>query len=185
MTDLRSLPSIDKLLQTHTAAELIAKYGRPLTLDALRATLDEVRTGFVNDEAAIPPAETLLHLAGSRLEAWTQPTLYPVINATGVILHTNLGRAPLSPATIKAMEAVGRGYSTLEFDMQTGKRGSRLIHAESVVTRITGAEAAVVVNNNASAVMLILSALANRRRVVIARSQLIEIGGGFRIPDVM
>ena len=126
-----------------------------------------------------------MNLAGSRLEAWTQPTLYPVINATGVILHTNLGRAPLSKATLKAMEMVGRNYSTLEFDMRSGKRGSRLIHAENVLKRITGAEAAVVVNNNASAVMLILSALSSRRRVVIARSQLIEIGGGFRIPDVM
>ena len=186
MTDLRSLPSVDKLLKTHTTAELIAEYGRPLVLDALRAVLDEIRDAYADDNTKpIPPAETLLLLAGSRLERWSQPTLYPVINATGVILHTNLGRASLSPATLKAMECVGRSYSTLEFNMRTGKRGSRLIHAESVIKRITGAEAAVVVNNNASAVMLILSALANRRRVVIARSQLIEIGGGFRIPDVM
>ena len=186
MTDLRSLPSIDKLLQSQTSAELVAAYGRPLVLDALRAVLTEIRAAYADDNTKpIPPAETLLILAGSRLEAWTRPTLYPVINATGVILHTNLGRAPLSPATTKAMESVARSYSTLEFDMSNGKRGSRLVHAESVIKRITGAEAAVVVNNNASAVMLILSALANRRRVVIARSQLIEIGGGFRIPDVM
>lgn len=186
MTNLRSLPSVDKLLNTQTAAELISLYGRPLALDAFRAVLDEIRAAYADDNTKpIPPAETLLDLAGSRLEAWTQPTLYPVINATGIILHTNLGRAPLSVATIKAMEAVARNYATLEFDMSNGKRGSRLVHAENVVKRITGAEAAVVVNNNASAVMLILSALANRRRVVIARSQLIEIGGGFRIPDVM
>ena len=186
MTDLRSLPSVDKLLKTQTSAEIIAKYGRPLVLDALRAVLDEIRAAYTDDNTKpIPPAGTLLVLAGSRLERWTQPTLYPVINATGVILHTNLGRAPLSSATIKAMESVARSYSTLEFDMSNGKRGSRLIHAESVIKRITGAEAAVIVNNNASAVMLVLSALANRRRVVIARSQLIEIGGGFRIPDVM
>ena len=186
MTDLRSLPSVDKLLKTQTSAEIIAKYGRPLVLDALRAVLDEIRAAYTDDNTKpIPPAGTLLVLAGSRLERWTQPTLYPVINATGVILHTNLGRAPLSPATIKAMESVARSYSTLEFDMSNGKRGSRLIHAESVIKRITGAEAAVIVNNNASAVMLVLSALANRRRVVIARSQLIEIGGGFRIPDMM
>ncbi|MBC8334857.1 MAG: L-seryl-tRNA(Sec) selenium transferase [Anaerolineales bacterium] len=186
MTDLRSLPSVDKLLSTHTAAELIAEYGRPLVLDALRAILGEIRAAYTADNTKpIPPAKTLLSLAGSRLTTWTEPTLYPVINATGVILHTNLGRAPLSSATIKAMDSVARSYSTLEFNMQNGKRGSRLIHAESVITRITGAEAAMVVNNNASAVLLILSALANRRRVVIARSQLIEIGGGFRIPDVM
>ena len=186
MTDLRSLPSVDKMLSTQTAAEFITEYGRPLVLDALRAVLGEIRAAYTADNTKpIPPAGTLLKLAGFRLTTWTRPTLYPVINATGVILHTNLGRAPLSPATIKAMESVARNYSTLEFNMQNGKRGSRLIHAESVLTRITGAEAAVVVNNNASAVMLILSALANRRRVVIARSQLIEIGGGFRIPDVM
>ena len=186
MTDLRSLPSVDKLLNMQTSAELIAEYGRPLVLDALRTILDEARTAFLaKNSNPVPPAETLLDLAGSRLDEWTQPTLYPVINATGVILHTNLGRAPLSKATIKAMESVARNYSTLEFDMSNGKRGSRLVHAENVLKRITGAEAAVVVNNNASAVMLILSALANRRRVVIARSQLIEIGGGFRIPDVM
>ena len=186
MTNLRSLPSVDKLLKSETAAELTAAYGRPLVLDAFRSILDEIRAAYTdNNTKSIPPADTLLNLAGSRLEAWTQPTLYPVINATGVILHTNLGRAPLSKATIKAMESVARNYSTLEFDMSNGKRGSRLIHAENVIKRITGAEAAVVVNNNASAVMLILSALANRRRVVIARSQLIEIGGGFRIPDVM
>ncbi len=186
MTNLRSLPSVDKLLKTHTAAELIAEYGRPLVLDAFRTVLDEARTAFLaKDSKPVPPAETLLDLAESRLDAWTQPTLYPVINATGVILHTNLGRAPLSQAVTKAMDMVGRNYSTLEFDMRNGKRGSRLIHAENVLKRLTGAEAAVVVNNNASAVMLILSALANRRRVVIARSQLIEIGGGFRIPDVM
>ncbi len=186
MTDLRSLPSVDKLLKSQTSAELVAKYGRPLVLDAFRTILDEIRAAYADDNTKpIPPAETLLKLAGSRLEAWAQPSLYPVINATGVILHTNLGRAPLSAATLKAMESVARSYSTLEFDMNTGKRGSRLVHAESVIKRITGAEAAVVVNNNASAVMLILSALASRRRVVIARSQLIEIGGGFRIPDVM
>ncbi len=186
MTELRSLPSIDKLLKTREATELIAIYGRPLTLDAIRATLDKIRAGFSTDsESTLPQRDELMALAGFRLETWTQPTLYPVVNATGVILHTNLGRAPISPAALKAMEAVGRGYSTLEFNMKNGKRGSRLLHAESVITRITGAEAAVVVNNNASAVLLTLSALASRRRVVIARSQLIEIGGGFRIPDVM
>jgi L-seryl-tRNA(Ser) seleniumtransferase len=108
-----------------------------------------------------------------------------VINATGVILHTNLGRAPLSKATIAAMTEVARGYSNLEYDLETGKRGSRLGQAESILQKLTGTEAAVIVNNNASAVLLILSALASKKRVVIARSQLVEIGGGFRIPDVM
>jgi L-seryl-tRNA(Ser) seleniumtransferase len=108
-----------------------------------------------------------------------------VINATGVILHTNLGRAPLSAATIRAMNAAAGHYSTLEYDIDKGQRGSRLIHAESMLQRLLGVEAAIVVNNNASAVLLVLSALANKKRVVISRTQLVEIGGGFRVPDVM
>jgi len=191
---LRDLPSIDQLLQTETAAHLIARFGRPLTLDALRQILDDVRARFKlfalsrvegDPEVALPLPDLILVQAESTLTAWTKPTLLPVINATGVILHTNLGRAPLSDATIHDMDVVSRGYSNLEFDLETGKRGSRLIHAESLLQKLTGAEAALVVNNCASAVLLTLSALANRKRVVIARSQLIEIGGGFRVPDVM
>jgi L-seryl-tRNA(Ser) seleniumtransferase len=108
-----------------------------------------------------------------------------VINATGVILHTNLGRAPLSKATLAAMKESAENYSTLEYDLLKGQRGSRLIHAESILQTLTSAEAAVVVNNNASAVLLVLSALAHKKRVVISRTQLVEIGGGFRVPDVM
>jgi L-seryl-tRNA(Ser) seleniumtransferase len=183
---LRDLPSIDGLLQTETAAHLIARFGRPLTLDALRQILDDVRARFKLDPTiALPLPDLILAQADSTLTAWTKSTLLPVINATGVILHTNLGRAPLSDATIHAMDVVSRGYSNLEFDLETGKRGSRLIHAESLLQKLTGAEAALVVNNCASAVLLTLSALANKKRVVIARSQLVEIGGGFRVPDVM
>jgi L-seryl-tRNA(Ser) seleniumtransferase len=109
----------------------------------------------------------------------------PVINASGVILHTNLGRAPLSNAALKAMQMISQGYSNLEFDLETGKRGSRLIHAEQLLKRLTNAEAAIIVNNNAAAMLLILAALARRKRVVISRTQLVEIGGEFRIPDVM
>ncbi|MGE5374734.1 MAG: L-seryl-tRNA(Sec) selenium transferase [Bacteroidota bacterium] len=162
------------------------EYGRPLTLDAIRTTLDEARARFkARPEADLPSMEAILAQAGSHLSEWTAPTLRPVINATGVILHTNLGRAPLSAATIEAMKEVAGEYSTLEYDLSKGQRGSRLIHAESVLQRLTGAEAAVIVNNNASAVLLVLSALANRKRVVISRTQLVEIGGGFRVPDVM
>jgi L-seryl-tRNA(Ser) seleniumtransferase len=183
---LRDLPSIDQLLQTETAAHLIARFGRPLTLDALRQILDDIRARFkLNPTIALPLPDLILAQADSILAAWTKPTLLPVINATGVILHTNLGRAPMSDAAIHAMDVVSRGYSNLEFDLETGKRGSRLIHAESLLQKLTGAEAALVVNNCASAVLLTLSALANKKRVVIARSQLVEIGGGFRVPDVM
>lgn len=186
MTTLRNLPSIEGLLQTETTARMIAQFGRPLTLDALRQTLDEIRARFkLKPESGLPSNELILTQAESTLIAWTASTLHPVINATGVILHTNLGRAPLSEATIHAMNVVSRGYSNLEFDLETGKRGSRLIHAEKLLQKLTSAEAALVVNNCASAVLLTLSALANKKRVVIARSQLVEIGGGFRVPDVM
>jgi L-seryl-tRNA(Ser) seleniumtransferase len=192
MTSLRDLPSVEQLLQQ--SGHLIKEYGRPLTLDALRSTLDEIRAQFklilttaegTKPETDLPSAEDILLQAQSRLAEWTSPTLLAVINATGVILHTNLGRAPLSTATIQAMQDVAENYSTLEYDLQKGQRGSRLIHAESVLQKLLGVEAAVVVNNNASAVLLVLSALANRKRVVISRTQLVEIGGGFRVPDVM
>jgi len=182
--NLRSLPSVDLLLQDAAVQEWVVEYGRRLTLEALRAVLEEVRASFPK-ESHIPDQGELLQRAALRLQAWTQPTLLPVINATGVILHTNLGRAPLSPSAMRATAEVGQGYSTLEFDLEKGRRGSRLLHAEALLTRITGAQAAVVVNNNAAAVLLALSALARRRGVVIARSQLVEIGGGFRVPDVM
>ena len=184
MTSLRDLPSIEQLLQISN--KLINEYGRPLTLEALRLTLDEARERFKNrPEVGLPSTEGILSRAESHLAAWTVSSLRPVINATGVILHTNLGRAPLSQATIRAMKEAAENYSTLEYDLEKGQRGSRLVHAESILQKLTGAEAAIVVNNNASAVLLVLSALANRRRVIISRTQLVEIGGGFRVPDVM
>jgi len=186
MTTLRDLPSVEELLQTTSAAELIVQYGRPLTLTAIRDTLEKIRARFSSGQiTALPPNDLILAQAESFLSVWTTPTLRSVINATGVILHTNLGRAPLSDATIRAMDAVSRGYSNLEYDLEKGQRGSRLVHAESILQKLTGAESAIIVNNNASAVLLVLSALGNKKRVIISRSQLVEIGGGFRIPDVM
>lgn len=184
VASLRQLPSIDQLLQRSQVSEWIAYYGRPLTVDALRHTLDQVRTHYTQT-SAIPDEVELLQRAGETLQSWTSPSLQPVINATGVVLHTNLGRAPLSQAAVQAVQEVALGYSNLEYDLEKGKRGSRLLHAEALLRRLTGAEAALVVNNNAAAVLLALTSLARRRAVVIARSQLIEIGGGFRVPDVM
>jgi len=181
---LRNLPSVDKLLQTEPANILIAEFGRPVVVDAFRATLDAARTTF-KDSQQIPTENEIIERAGTLLETWTRPTLHPVINASGVIVHTNLGRAPLSNAAIRAATEVSLGYSNLEYDLQKGRRGSRLLHAEELLVRLTGAEAALVVNNNAAAVLLALTALAKRRRALISRTQLIEIGGGFRIPDVM
>lgn len=185
MTDLRSLPSVEQLMQTPHAADLTSSYGRPLTLQAVRVSLDEARAAVKSGADSLPGRDALIARAESLLVEWTRPSLHPVINATGVILHTNLGRAPLSNAAMAAMQAVARGYSNLEYDLEKGRRGSRTIHAEAVLQKLTGAESALVVNNNASAVLLVLSALAKGKRVVIPRSQLVEIGGGFRVPDVM
>jgi L-seryl-tRNA(Ser) seleniumtransferase len=184
VSDLRTLPSVDHLLKIEAVQEWIVRYGRPLTLESLRFSLEDARRAYVKGRP-LPAEAALLEQAGRYLEAWTAPSLQPVINAAGVILHTNLGRAPLSAEAMQAVQSVALGYSTLEYDLQKGKRGSRLVHAEALLRRLSGAEAAVVVNNNAAAVMLALSALARRRAVVIARSQLVEIGGGFRVPDVM
>lgn len=184
MSSLRDLPAVERLLQAPTAQELIRAFGRPLVLEAVRDTLAQARAEFAS-AGSLPGEAELLARVQNRLSAWTASTLQPVINATGVILHTNLGRAPLSAAALQFMQEVAQGYSTLEFDLEKGQRGSRLIHAEALLRRLTGAEAALVVNNNAAAVLLALSALAARRGVVIARSQLVEIGGGFRVPEVM
>jgi L-seryl-tRNA(Ser) seleniumtransferase len=184
--NLRGLPSVEQLLQTQYAVELIASFGRTLTLQSIRSSLEAVRTrNSKNGNSKLPDREILLEQAASLLESWTAPTLMPVINASGVILHTNLGRAPLSAAAAQSTLAIAQGYSNLEFDLETGKRGNRSIHAEAQLQRLTGAEGALVVNNNAAAVLLVLSALASKKRVIISRSQLVEVGGGFRIPDVM
>ena len=155
-------------------------------MQAVREALAEIRVRVQHGgDQTLPGREKIINRAGTLLGTWTSPSLIPVINASGVILHTNLGRAPLSTAAIQAVDAVAEGYSNLEFDLDSGKRGSRLIHAETVLKQLTGAEAALVVNNNAAAVLLVLSTLANKKNVIISRSQLVEIGGGFRVPDVM
>jgi L-seryl-tRNA(Ser) seleniumtransferase len=179
---LRHLPSVDALLSA--ANGLIDAYGRPLALDALRAALESARAAI---RAGGPPPDSAQLLAAARadLERRTAPTLRPVINASGVILHTNLGRSPLSADAIAALRSVAEHYSTLEYDLGKGERGSRSVHAEQLLTQITGAEAGLVVNNAASALLLALSALAKGKEVIVSRGQLVEIGGGFRVPDVM
>jgi len=184
-TDLRKIPSVDSLLNSREGKEMAASFGRSLTIMAVRAELDAIRARASKEQGTIPLPEIILQEIQYLLEEWTSPTLEPVINATGVILHTNLGRSPLSQETISAIQKVAQGYSTLEYDLVKGQRGSRYVHTEDLLIRLTGAEAALVVNNNASALLLILAALSNRRRTLVSRTQLIEIGGGFRIPDVM
>jgi L-seryl-tRNA(Ser) seleniumtransferase len=181
---LRQLPSVDHLLRSPAAEAMLARFGRPLTLDALRSALGTARAD-VRQGCGLPTEAALLAAARQDLELRVAPSLRPVINATGVVLHTNLGRAPLSPAALQAQHETAAGYSTLEFDLATGRRGARHTHAQSLLQQITGAEAALVVNNNAAAVLLALTALAQHKEVLIARSQLVEIGGGFRVPDVL
>jgi L-seryl-tRNA(Ser) seleniumtransferase len=182
---LRQLPSVDRLLLSPVAYDLVDNYGRSLVLEALRTTLDEVRAAIIGAGRPVPMNATIVQEAREWLEALLAPTLRPVINATGVIIHTNLGRAPLSQAAMAAISAVAGGYASLEYDLPTGVRGTRSVHAAQQLTRITGAEDALVVNNNAGAVLLMLTGLCQGREVIISRGQLVEIGGGFRVPDVM
>ncbi|UCG25494.1 MAG: L-seryl-tRNA(Sec) selenium transferase [Chloroflexota bacterium] len=181
---LRRLPSVDSLLQSSLAQRITMTFGRSLTLQAVRDVLDDVRQAVRAGDSSLPTEEEILNRAEQMLFSQIQPTLRPVINATGVIVHTNLGRAILSGESIAAVADVARSYSNLEYDLEGGGRGSRSVHAESLLKRLTGAEAAFTVNNNAAAVLLMLTALCQGRQVIISRGQLIEIGGGFRVPDV-
>ncbi len=181
---LRALPSVDSLLARPEAAALTGAYGRAAALRALRAALEGARRAIRNGMDAPDPA-ALLEGAAARLAQEHAPTLRPVINATGVVIHTNLGRAPLSVAATAAIQAVAAGYSTLEYDLEPGQRGKRDVHAERLLCDVTGAEAALVVNNNAAAVLLVLLAFAQGHEALLSRGQLVQIGGGFRVPDVM
>ncbi len=183
-TDFRSLPSVDRLISDERLKPFEEVYSRPLVLSLARQLLEESRLSIARGEPA-PSLDDLVESVCARIQALGQPSLCPVVNATGVILHTNLGRTPLSQEAMAAMELISRGYVNLEFDLQSGKRGSRQVHVESLLCQLTGAEAALVVNNNAAAVLLALTALAKRKEVIVSRGQAVEIGGGFRIPDVM
>ncbi len=183
-SELRRLPGVDALLQRPELAAWAAAYGRDPLLEAVRQALDAARAAILAG-GEYPGDAEVIGRAGTLLAGLVAPTLVPVINASGVVLHTNLGRAPLSAEALLAMRRVGEGYSNLEYDLQAGQRGSRYVHAEQLLCRLTGAEAGLLVNNNAGAVLLALSALARGRGVVISRGQLVEIGGGFRIPEVM
>src|SRR5713101_3341495 len=184
LEQLRLLPSIDELLQSTTGQQLIRDYSRALTLRAVRASLTHARAA-IRQGALCPSYDELLAGTARMLELENRPNLRPVINATGVIINTNLGRSPLSQSALAAIQAAAGGYSNLEYDLQAGERGSRHTHVAALLCELTGAEAALVTNNNAAAVLLALSALAAGREVIISRGQLVEIGGGFRVPDVM
>jgi L-seryl-tRNA(Ser) seleniumtransferase len=186
--DFRLIPSIEQLRQRPAIVSLEQAYGHVATIDALRRGADAIRRRLA-DGHQYPSSEAvateLESGARAALRSTARGSLRRVINATGVVLHTNLGRAPLPAAALRRVQDVCAGYSNLEYDIARGRRGSRAIHAESILTALTGAEAAVVVNNNAAATLLILAALGAGREVVISRGELVEIGGGFRVPDVM
>ncbi|MEE8373864.1 MAG: L-seryl-tRNA(Sec) selenium transferase [Dehalococcoidia bacterium] len=183
-SEFRGLPSVDKLISDTKISQLRETYPHDLLVNLIREHLEHQRLSIAQGN----PCPTVDEIAASicaRAEALTLPGLRPVINATGVIIHTNLGRAPLSKEAVAAMESISRGYCNLEFDLDSGTRGSRNTHVEEVLCQLTGAEAALVVNNNASAVLLGLTALARRREVIVPRGQAVEIGGSFRIPEIL
>lgn len=189
---LRKIPAVNDLLATELANELVDRYSHKLVVTGIREVIDKLRESILeadleklqNEEITIE-IEQLLKQVKQFLVNKSSPSLMPVINATGVIVHTNLGRSLLSQSAQKAVQRVSGHYSTLEIDRESGKRGSRYSHVREILTELTGAEDALVVNNNAAAVLLALSALAAGKEVVIARGQLVEIGGSFRIPEVM
>ena len=189
MTDFRIIPSVEQLRQRESMRSLETRYGRTALIDALRGETGDLRDRLAAGRiAAITLDEAVDAIergTEARLRAAMRPSLVRAINATGVIVHTNLGRAPLSDAALARMREVAGGYTNLEYDVAKGTRGKRDVHAEKLIARLTGAEAAVVVNNNAAATMLVLAALAAGREVIISRGELVEIGGGFRVPDVM
>jgi len=179
----RDLPPVHALLDSPALACLIEPLGRTAVADAARGAIDGARRALLRGEPAELGADALAGRAAERLRS-ARPGLRPVLNASGVLLHTGLGRAPLAAEAVEAVAAVSRGYSNLEFDLEGGTRGRRSTSVESLIRAITGAEAAAVVNNNAGATVLALRALAAGREVVVSRGQLIEIGGSFRLPEI-
>jgi L-seryl-tRNA(Ser) seleniumtransferase len=189
MADFRVIPSIEQLRQRANVRTLEAQYGRDALVDALREAAASLRNLLARGDAGADgedaAADFITREAETRLARGFEPSLRRAINATGVIIHTNLGRAPLAASALARIAELGAGYTNLEYDLTRGARGSRSVHAELLLTRLTGAEAAAVANNNAGATLLMLAALAQGREVLISRGELVEIGGGFRVPDVM
>lgn len=184
----RSIPKVDVLLENEVIQALIAHYSRETVMESIHMEMDKLRK-FIgqceDEEKAKMQTELLLSHIEMTVAAMHTPNMRMVVNGTGTILHTNLGRAPINREHMKRIGAIASGYSNLEYNLEAGKRGERYAHFEKLLCKITGAEAAMAVNNNAAAVMLILSSLAKGGEVVVSRGELVEIGGKFRIPDVM
>ena len=187
---LRGLPSVEELLEQSAARDLTGLHARDQVVEAVREAVSLARATILSGAqpqiwAEAVSSARLLAVAEAILEGWGRPHLRRVINATGVVVHTNLGRSLLADAAVERVLEVARAYNTLEYDLEAGGRGSRHDHVDGLLCRLTGAEAAMVVNNNAAAVLLIVSALAAGKEVLVSRGQLVEIGGSFRIPDIM
>ncbi len=184
-TDIRKIPSVEKILQTPEIEKLVASYKRSFIVQNVQYVLDEIRQDILSGCAVNLSLDMVAGRVFTRVEQAAVPSLRKVINATGIILHTGLGRAVLSKTAREALTTAAGNYCNLELDLQSGQRGSRQEHIQQVLCDLTGAEAAMVVNNNAAAVMLALNTLAYNKEVVVARGQLVEIGGSFRMPDIM
>jgi len=181
---LRRIPSVDELLKSASAGAAIERFGRPAVTEALRAAVTDLRNK-VRKGRNLPARENIIAAALARLDAGDQSTLRPLFNLTGTVLHTNLGRALLAQAAIDAATAAMREAVSLEFDLESGKRGERDDHVRALICELTGAEDATIVNNNAAAVLLVLNSLASGKEAIVSRGELIEIGGAFRMPDIM
>ncbi len=192
---LQNLPAVDEILKSKAGKRWISCYPRPFVLDGIREVIDARRKAIVGGpdtpdtpdtpEVVETSFESMRNEMEEAIKRLSSLSLVPVINATGIVIHTNLGRSPLSERVVENIVSVARGYSTLEYDPATGKRGSRNSHVKRLVRTVTGAEDAIAVNNNAAAVMLCLKALAEGREVIVSRGELVEIGGSFRVPEVM
>lgn len=182
---LRALPQVEELLQMPQVTQLLEQLPRPVVVDMARDTIDETRSGILRGSLHSVDVDALASSACVRALRLEQPSLRRVVNASGVIIHTNLGRSVLAEEAVRAVTDVARGYSTLEYDVDAMARGSRHAHCERLICALTGAEAAIAVNNNAAAVMMVLSEFASGHEAVVSRGELVEIGGSFRIPDIM
>jgi L-seryl-tRNA(Ser) seleniumtransferase len=188
---LRKIPSVDEILSNPQIADLLRTYPRTVVVDAVRNGLKRLRQQLLdkkeltNLEEEFFSFEHLYSLFRKEIDLQVQPRLRHLINATGVVIHTNLGRSPLHPSALKHMIDIAKNYSNLEYDLDRGERGNRYTHVEGILCRLSGAESALVVNNNAGAVLLVLNTIAEGREVIVSRGELVEIGGAFRIPDVM
>ena len=183
----RSLPSVNQLLEKQPLKQMVETVNHNVVVDGVRSFLDELRqqVSTAADEVSIPSPQELAERIADWLKSEEQPYLRPVINGTGIILHTGLGRAPLATPALDAVREISEGYASVEVDVRTGERGQRIKSVERLLCELTGAQAVAIVNNNAAATMLTLSALAAGKEVIVSRGQLIEIGGSYRLPDVM